>query len=92
MVVAQYVITAVPDPEATLDEFARVMRPGGEIILVNHIGAADLLVLLPAPWLSCIMLGAKARRRKVTPGSLRRRKKPRRSRRRLDGTTAASVS
>jgi phosphatidylethanolamine/phosphatidyl-N-methylethanolamine N-methyltransferase len=39
VVVAQYVITAVPDPEATLDEFARVVRPGGEIILVNHIGA-----------------------------------------------------
>ena len=38
-VLAQYVITAVPDPEATLDEFARVTRPGGEIILVNHIGA-----------------------------------------------------
>jgi len=38
-VVAQYVITAVPDPEATLDEFARVVKPGGEIILVNHIGA-----------------------------------------------------
>ncbi|MEA2948041.1 MAG: phosphatidylethanolamine/phosphatidyl-N-methylethanolamine N-methyltransferase [Alphaproteobacteria bacterium] len=39
VVVAQYVITAVPDPEATLDEFARVTRPGGEIILVNHLGA-----------------------------------------------------
>jgi phosphatidylethanolamine/phosphatidyl-N-methylethanolamine N-methyltransferase len=39
VVVAQYVITAVPDPEATLDEFVRVTRPGGEIVLVNHIGA-----------------------------------------------------
>ena len=39
VVVAQYVITAVPDPERTLDEFARVLKPGGEIILVNHIGA-----------------------------------------------------
>jgi len=38
-VVAQYVITAVPNPEATLDEFARVLKPGGEIILVNHLGA-----------------------------------------------------
>jgi phosphatidylethanolamine/phosphatidyl-N-methylethanolamine N-methyltransferase len=38
-VVAQYVITAVPDPDGALDEFARVLRPGGEIILVNHIGA-----------------------------------------------------
>ena len=39
VVVAQYVITAVPDPETTLDEFVRVLRPGGEIILVNHLGA-----------------------------------------------------
>ena len=39
VVVAQYVITAVPDPEATLDEFARVLKPGGEIILVNYLGA-----------------------------------------------------
>jgi phosphatidylethanolamine/phosphatidyl-N-methylethanolamine N-methyltransferase len=39
VVVAQYVITAVPEPEATLDEFARVLKPGGEIILVNHLGA-----------------------------------------------------
>jgi phosphatidylethanolamine/phosphatidyl-N-methylethanolamine N-methyltransferase len=39
VVVAQFVITAVPHPEQTLDEFARVTRPGGEIILVNHIGA-----------------------------------------------------
>jgi phosphatidylethanolamine/phosphatidyl-N-methylethanolamine N-methyltransferase len=38
-VVAQYVITTVPDPETVLDEFARVTRPGGEIILVNHLGA-----------------------------------------------------
>ena len=28
VVVAQYVITAVPNPEATLDEFARVIKPG----------------------------------------------------------------
>jgi phosphatidylethanolamine/phosphatidyl-N-methylethanolamine N-methyltransferase len=26
---AQYVVTAVPNPEAALDEFARVLRPGG---------------------------------------------------------------
>ena len=38
-VVAQYVITTVPNPEATLDEFARVLRPGGEIVLVSRIGA-----------------------------------------------------
>ena len=37
-VVAQYVITTVPDPEATLDDFVRVLKPGGELILVNHVG------------------------------------------------------
>jgi phosphatidylethanolamine/phosphatidyl-N-methylethanolamine N-methyltransferase len=40
-VIAQYVITTVPDPEAALDEFVRVTRPGGEIILVNHLGAEE---------------------------------------------------
>jgi phosphatidylethanolamine/phosphatidyl-N-methylethanolamine N-methyltransferase len=39
VVVGQYVITTVPEPEATLDEFARVLKPGGEIVLVNHLGA-----------------------------------------------------
>jgi phosphatidylethanolamine/phosphatidyl-N-methylethanolamine N-methyltransferase len=39
VIVAQYVITTVPNPEATLDEFARVLRPGGEIILVSRVGA-----------------------------------------------------
>jgi phosphatidylethanolamine/phosphatidyl-N-methylethanolamine N-methyltransferase len=38
-VVAQYVITTVPDPEGTLDDFVRVLKHGGELILVNHIGA-----------------------------------------------------
>src|SRR5262249_14511269 len=41
VVVAQFVITAVPKPEATLSEFVRVTRPGGEIVLINHIGAED---------------------------------------------------
>src|SRR6201991_2657054 len=40
-VVAQYVITAVPDPEATLDDFVRVLKTGGELIPANHIGAED---------------------------------------------------
>ena len=39
VVVAQYVVTAVPNPEKALDEFARVVRPGGEIILTSRIGA-----------------------------------------------------
>jgi phosphatidylethanolamine/phosphatidyl-N-methylethanolamine N-methyltransferase len=39
VVVAQYVVTAVPNPERALDEFARVVRPEGEIILTSRIGA-----------------------------------------------------
>lgn len=36
-VVAQFVITLVEDPERVLSECARVLRPGGQIILVNHL-------------------------------------------------------
>ena len=36
-VVGQFVITLVEDPERVLSECARVVRPGGEIILVNHL-------------------------------------------------------
>jgi phosphatidylethanolamine/phosphatidyl-N-methylethanolamine N-methyltransferase len=39
VVVAQYVITAVPNPEAALDEFTRVLKPGGEIVILSRIGA-----------------------------------------------------
>jgi phosphatidylethanolamine/phosphatidyl-N-methylethanolamine N-methyltransferase len=39
--VAPYVLTVVPDPQATLDELARVVKPGGEIILVNHVGSGQ---------------------------------------------------
>ncbi|MGH6675230.1 MAG: class I SAM-dependent methyltransferase, partial [Xanthobacteraceae bacterium] len=39
-IVAPYVLTVLPRPEASLDEWARVLKPGGEIVLVNHIGAA----------------------------------------------------
>ena len=37
VVVAQYVVTTVADPEAALDEFARVLKPGGEIILLSRV-------------------------------------------------------
>ena len=36
-VVGQFVITLVADPERVLSECARVVRPGGQIILVNHL-------------------------------------------------------
>ncbi len=40
-VTAQFIITLVPEPEKALDQFARVLRPGGEIILANHFGQPD---------------------------------------------------
>jgi phosphatidylethanolamine/phosphatidyl-N-methylethanolamine N-methyltransferase len=39
VVMAQYVVTAVPNPEAALDEFARVLRPGGELIILTRVSA-----------------------------------------------------
>lgn len=39
VVMAQYVVTAVPNPEAALDEFARVVRPGGEMIILTRVSA-----------------------------------------------------
>jgi phosphatidylethanolamine/phosphatidyl-N-methylethanolamine N-methyltransferase len=39
VVVANHVISTVPHPEAALDECARMLRPGGEMILVSRVGA-----------------------------------------------------
>jgi len=36
-VVGQFVITLVEDPERVLSECARVVKPGGQIVLVNHL-------------------------------------------------------
>ncbi len=41
VVVAQYVVTACPHPERALDEFVRVCRPGGEIVITTRIGAGE---------------------------------------------------
>ena len=37
VVVAPYVITTVPEPVPALDEMLRVVKTGGEIVLVNHV-------------------------------------------------------
>src|ERR1700737_4630949 len=39
VVVANHVISTVPHPEAAPDECARMLRPGGEMILLSRIGA-----------------------------------------------------
>jgi phosphatidylethanolamine/phosphatidyl-N-methylethanolamine N-methyltransferase len=39
VVVANHVISTVPHPQAALDECARMLRPGGELIVVSRVGA-----------------------------------------------------
>lgn len=36
VVVAMYVMTVVPDPQATLAELLRVCRPDGDVLIVSH--------------------------------------------------------
>ena len=42
VVMAQYVVSTVPRPEATLDEFARVLKPGGRFIFLEHGRSEDV--------------------------------------------------
>ena len=51
VVLAPYVLTVVPDPHASLTEWARVTKPGGEIVLVNHVGAARGPVAAVESWM-----------------------------------------
>lgn len=50
-IIAPYVLTVLPAPEASLDEWLRVLKPGGEIILVNHIGAEQGPIAMIEAWL-----------------------------------------
>ena len=36
VVVAMFLVSVVPEPERTLAEMARVCKPGGEIVIINH--------------------------------------------------------
>jgi len=51
VVVAHYVVSTVPHPETALDEFARTLKPGGEIVLVNRVGADAGLRRVIEQWL-----------------------------------------
>jgi len=49
--VLPYVLTVAPEPEAMLNEIGRVVRPGGEIILVNHVSSDDVPLATLEAWL-----------------------------------------
>lgn len=38
-VTAMHVLSVVPEPERVLSEMARVCRPGGQVVIVNHFAA-----------------------------------------------------
>ena len=40
-VVATYVLCTVPDPDRALEEVARVLRPGGRLLFLEHVHAGD---------------------------------------------------
>jgi phosphatidylethanolamine/phosphatidyl-N-methylethanolamine N-methyltransferase len=40
-VVAMYVMTVVPEPEAVMRELSRVTKPGGSVLLVNHFSQRE---------------------------------------------------
>ena len=41
LVTAMFVLTVVPEPEKVMRELARVTKPGGEILLVNHFSQTE---------------------------------------------------
>ncbi len=43
--VAMYVMSVAPNPDAVLDELARVTKPGGDVVIVNHFARSNGWVL-----------------------------------------------
>lgn len=41
VVTAMFVMTVVPDPERVMRELARVTKPGGEVLIVNHFSQTE---------------------------------------------------
>jgi phosphatidylethanolamine/phosphatidyl-N-methylethanolamine N-methyltransferase len=49
-VIAPYVISVVPDPGRVMAEIARVCRPGGTVVVVNHFVHEDRLLRYLESW------------------------------------------
>lgn len=45
-VVAMYLVSVVPEPERVIGEMARVCKPGGEVLIVNHFARDKGLLAL----------------------------------------------
>jgi ubiquinone/menaquinone biosynthesis C-methylase UbiE len=66
--VATFVFCSVPDPVLGLRELARVVRPGGQIILLEHMQAENPLLGRLMDWLNPLVvriMGANINRRTV---------------------------
>lgn len=50
-VVCTYSLCNIPDPQKAVDEMKRVLKPGGKLVLVDHIRAASK----PVYWLQKVM-------------------------------------
>jgi phosphatidylethanolamine/phosphatidyl-N-methylethanolamine N-methyltransferase len=50
-----FVITLVPDPEGALDEAARVLKPGGEIVIASKLGADSGVQAQVEAWIAPVV-------------------------------------
>jgi len=68
VVVATFVFCSVPDPIAGLREARRILRPGGQLLLLEHVRSRNPVVGMLMDWLNPLMVrvsGANINRRTV---------------------------